>query len=40
MANERIARFFKDFVSAAWHCVWEADELVVPVILTVIFAVT
>jgi hypothetical protein len=35
MASERISRFFKNFIAAAGHCLWEADEVVVPVIAAV-----
>jgi hypothetical protein len=35
VANEQISRFFKDFVAAAGNCLWEADEVFVPVLAVV-----
>jgi len=35
MTSERISRFFKNFCCAAGRCLWEADEVLVPVIAAV-----
>jgi len=35
MTSERISRFCKNFCCAAGHCLWEADEVWVPVIAAV-----